>query len=307
MNVTDDRRALVDLLPRFLMRATRGWDGLAPLLASAGLDRPAFFLLRALVQERDDGDAMTRAEMDADLFNPYHTLLPLLDTLPRLVEQGYVRRSGERYIVTPGGRSIVARIDEARDAYLASLAPIPAADLARLTATLMEIARRLRDAPEPPGKPHQARAWRVIPSDDAAPLVRLYGAVYALWMARDDAHNAAWRAAGFDGPTFDLMSRVWSGEARATPALIEAVRQFQQPDDVTDGIASLVAAGYLTQSGDALSLTTHGAETRERIETETDRLFFIPWPPFSSADSAWLRATVTAVIAGFPSEPGRHG
>lgn len=301
MNVSDDRRALVDLLPCVLMRATRGWDGLAPLLASAGLDRPAFFLLRALVQERGDGDAMTRAEMDANLFNPYRTFLPLLDTLPTLVEQGYVRRHGEGYIVTPGGRSIVARVDEARDAYLASLAPVPTAALARLAATLMEIARRLRDAPEPPGKPHQARAWRVMPSDGAAPLVRLYGAVYSLWMARDDAHNAAWRAAGFDGPTFDLISRVWSGEARTVPALAAAVRQFQRSDDVTDGIALLVAAGYLTQRGDALSLTAHGVETRERIETETDRLYFIPWPPLSSADGAWLRATITAVIAGFPS------
>ncbi|HEY8291634.1 MAG TPA: hypothetical protein VIG44_04060, partial [Thermomicrobiales bacterium] len=250
MTKNTDRRAIVDLLPQFLTRALRGWDGLAPLLAVAGVARLTYFLLRALVQERDAGDGITREEMLADLFNPYSTMRPILAALPALVERGYVANASGRYSVTRDGREFITHVESEKDRYLALLMPIPAAEIARLAGELMVIARRLRDAPEPERKPHQARAWRVMPPADAAPMVRLYGAVYALWMARDDCHNAAWRAAGFDGPAFDLLSRVWSGNATTAPALTEAVREFQRPEDVERGIAALEVAGYLTRNGE---------------------------------------------------------
>src|SRR4051794_20132474 len=82
---TDDRRALVDLLPQFLMRALRGWTGMTPVLESVELDRPSSFLLRALVEERDAGEGITEAEMGADLFNPYSTIRPIVDALPMFV------------------------------------------------------------------------------------------------------------------------------------------------------------------------------------------------------------------------------
>lgn len=299
--MTDDRRALVDLLPQFLTRVLRDWSGMVPVLESARLDRPASFLLRALVEERDAGGMMTEAEMRADLFNPYSTIHPIVDTLPTLVEMGYVGQGGDRYAVTDAGRGVVTQVKVARDAYLATLAPIPATDLARLVGRLVEIAVGLRDAPEPRAKPHQTRAWRVMPPAGAAPMVRLYGAVYALWMARDDSHNAAWRAVGFEGPAFELLSHVWSGEAMTLPALTEAVRQFQRPEDVTRGIERLMAAGYLTREGNVLQLTPLGTETRERIEAETDRAYFAPWPPLTPVEAAWLQTTLGAVIAGLPS------
>jgi hypothetical protein len=298
MTQNTDRRAIVDLLPQFLMGALRGWDGLAPLLAAAGLARPAYFLLRALVQERDAGDDMTRDEMHADLFNPYSTIRPILAALPALIERGYVADTNGRYSVTRGGREFITHVEGAKNRYLASLVPIPAADILPLVEHLSDIAARLRDAPEPEQKPHQARAWRAMPPADGAPMVRLYSAVYRLWMARDDCHNAAWRAAGFDGPPFDLLSRVWCGDATTAPALTEAVREFQQPEDVERGIAALEAAGYLTRAGESVQLTEWGTEVRDRIERETDRRYFGPWLPLPPGDLSRMHAGLAAVIAG---------
>ena len=169
----DDRLALIELLPRFLMRVLRGWSGMMPVLNSAGLDRPTSFLLRALVEERDAGEGITEAAMRADLFNPYSTIRPIVDTLPSLVEKGYVAHDGDGYVVTDIGRAVAARVKAARDIYLTSLMPIPTADLVRLVDHLMAIAGALRDAPEPTNKGHQARAWRAMSSADAAPMVRL--------------------------------------------------------------------------------------------------------------------------------------
>ena len=120
-------------------------------------------------------------------------------------------------------------------------------------------------------------------------------------MARDDSHNAAWRAAGFDGPAFDLLSCVWSGEATTVSALTDAIQQFQRPEDVTRGVEWLIAAGYLVREGDALRLTSSGNAVRDRIEAETDRISFASWPSLSSEEIAWRRATLDAVIAGLPS------
>src|SRR4051812_8685123 len=115
---TEDHRGLVDLLPQFLMRVLRGWGGMPSVLESVGLDRLVSFLLRSLVEERDTGEGMTEAEMRADLFNPYSTIRPIVDTLPLLVEKGYVAPAGDEYAVTDAGRGAAARVMAARDAYL---------------------------------------------------------------------------------------------------------------------------------------------------------------------------------------------
>lgn len=305
--IAQDRRALVDLLPQVLRSWSRGWDGLQPSVATIGLTPPAFFLLRALIQERDAGIGMTRAEMQRDFDNPYGTFQLLLDHLPALVAAGYVTQDGEQYMVSDAGRTAFAHAAAAREAYLATLAPIPANDLRRLIAQLQEIANRLWATPEPSAKPHQARSRRTPPSADAAPMVWLVDTVYSLWGARDDAHNAAWRAAGFDGPPFDLLSRVWSSEATTLLALTEAVQQFQRPEDVQSGVNTLVTQGYLSPEGETVTLTERGQAIRDAIEAETNRIYFAPWPPLTAADARWLRTTIEAVIAGLSSFSGGGG
>jgi hypothetical protein len=109
------------------------------------------------------------------------------------------------------------------------------------------------------------------------PMGRLDEAVYALWMARDDAHNAAWRAAGFDGPVFDLLTRVWASQANTVAELIERMSGGQRPEDVERGVADLIAQGYLIGEGGALRLTSAGRSTRNSVEAETDRVYFAPW------------------------------
>jgi hypothetical protein len=284
----DRRRALVDLLPRFLMRRRVGWTGLQDLLAQHELARPEFFLLRAIVEETDAGAGMTYAGLCANLFNPYSTIRTALESLPALVERGCLVDRDGLYSVTPAGRALVEQAERGAHAYLTTLELLPAADLARLTETLAEIAGRMWAAPEPSAKPHQARVRRLPPARDDQTLARLDQAVYGLWTARDDAHMAAWRAAGFDGPVFDILSRVWSGEAGTLAGLNEALRPSQRPEDIARGLDELGRRGALARDGEALRLTSQGRAARDAIEAETDRVYFAPWPPFGPAEVAWL-------------------
>lgn len=292
----DQRRALVDLFPQFLMRRRRGWDALAPLLAEARLARPAFFLLRAIYEETDPGGSMSERELRANLYNPYSTIHTVFEDLPALLGAGYLVEDNSRFAVTPAGRALVERIEYAARAYLATLDLLPVAALTRLADTLWNTAHRMPSAPEPAAKPHQARAWRLPPIQaDASSLIRLEAAIYVLWTARDDAHMVAWRAAGFDGPTLDLLSRLWAGEAQTVAELVDAVRQSQRPEDVEQGITALINAAYLRRSGEMLDLTEHGRATRDAIEAETDRAYFAAWPPLAPDEVAVLRQTLWTV------------
>jgi hypothetical protein len=156
-------------------------------------------------------------------------------------------------------------------------------------------------APEPSAKPHQARGRRLQAPSGSPPLVQLEDVIFNLWMARDDAHNAAWRKADFDGPTFDLLTRVWAGEASSVADLVEKTKDNQRPEDVADGVERLVEQGYLQHEGSQLRLTIHGRQTRDAIEAETDRIYFTPWPANTLGELAVLADKLQQVIAQFPS------
>jgi hypothetical protein len=289
MGINNPRRALVDLLPQYLMRRMRGWAELPSLLEQAGLAGlvgPSRMVLRAVVMETDPGASMSEAELRANLFNPYVTVHSHLEALPVLVECGYLVLDGERYTVTPQGRALVERLERAGRAYLATLDLLPPADLGRLADTFAGIAARLWAAAEPAAKPHQARVRRLPSASGGPPMARLEEAVYALWMARDDAHNAAWRAVGFDGPVFDLLTRVWAGEADSVAGLAERVGG-QRPEDVERGVAGLIAQGYLSIESESLRLTPAGRAVRDAIEAETDRVYFVSWPS-EARELEWL-------------------
>jgi hypothetical protein len=162
------------------------------------------------------------------------------------------------------------------------------------------VADALWRAPEPLFKAHQARGRRLPAPADSPPLVQLEDVIFNLWMARDDAHNAAWREAGFDGPVFDLLSKVWAGEASIIADLVEKTKDNQRPEDVAAGIEMLVTQGYMERNGDIVRVTSHGQQTRAAIEVETDRIYFAPWPADTLTKLSILTDKLQRVIDGFP-------
>ena len=146
------------------------------------------------------------------------------------------------------------------------------------------------------------------PALGSAPLVRLDDAAYNLWLARDDAHIAAWRSAGFEGPILDILSRLWSGEATTFADLSKLLEADQRPEDVWRGMNQLIMSGLIVRTearsdngtffAAPLTLTERGYLTRLAIEQETDHLYFTPWPPLSAAAITWATATLSEIIQG---------
>src|SRR5437660_477186 len=119
----------------------------------------------------------------------------------------------------------------------------------------------------------------------AGSFAQLDAAVYGLWQVRDDSHIAAWQASGLSGPEVEVLTRMWREEAADEAALTDLL-PHQRPEDVRAALARL-RRDDLVERG-ALKTTAKGANTRQRIEDETDRLFFTPWPEDVGTKSAWI-------------------
>lgn len=255
-----------------------------------GIDRPTFaFVVGGFALQPDEG-----AHIE-DIMNPYPTQFDQwLAPAAAARAAGLVAEAGGRWHVTPKGRELAARVRKEADAYLGSLETIPDAELARLASLL----QRAFDAIATSDVPHDhiPRVAR-FRGDASIPMVALENAVFGLWQARDDCHMSSWRDAGFSGPVFDVLTRVWRGEAATEDELVTRLSQ-QRPEDVRANLARLRHDG-LMETG-AIALTERGRSARQEIEDETDRRFFSPWPDELGDAAAWIGerlGKVNAVLA----------
>jgi hypothetical protein len=265
------------------------------VMEELGIDRPTYqFVVAGVALQSDDG-----AKVE-DLFNPYSTTFDQWSA-PAAAARGlgladFNELSG-RWHVTKKGRDLFARVRREADAYLASLETIPPADLVHLAAQLS----RALAAIESSGLPfdHMLRNSR-LNGDGKIPMVALENVLFGLWHARDDSHMSAWRDAGFDGPSFDVLTRIWRNEA-ASEAELPAKLPGQRPDDVAAALAKLRAKGLVHK--DRLAATEHGIALRQRVEDETDRRFFSPWPDDLAKEAPWMIERLRSVNAALAPTP----
>jgi hypothetical protein len=136
--------------------------------------------------------------------------------------------------------------------------------------------------------------------DGKIPLVALENVLFGLWHARDDSHMSAWRDAGFDGPSFDVLTRVWRSEA-ASEEELPAKLPGQRAEDVAAALAKLRAKGLVAKDG--LAATEYGIALRQRVEDETDRRFFSPWPQDLAKEAPWMIERLRSVNAALVPAP----
>ena len=272
-------------MPDFLNRRRLGFTYPLRVVEELGIDRPALnFVIAGVALRPDDGARMP------ELFNPYsanydHWAAPAAEARGA----GLVDEVGDRWRATAKGRDLFKRVRAEADRYLATLTPIAKADIQRLA----ELLGRALTAIERSGVPkdHMGR----IPyfrGDPSIPMVALENAVMGLWLARDDCHMASWREAGFDGPIFDVLTRVWRDEAKTEEELATKLTT-QKPADVSASLAKLRKDGLLQP--DTLAVTDRGRKSRQAIEDQTDAKFFSPWPDDVGAQGAWISERLGAI------------
>ena len=294
--------ALVHLFPQFLGRRRRGFPGLTPILDELGMPRPLYFMLAQSAQMPPAG--ATTADLRPG--TPYATRdshLPLL--AGGIARDLLVCDEQGRYRPSEQGWALLARVEGETTAWLSRQVPLPAPELNHLASEFGALAAGLPRAGEAT-EAHIHRWGRMAalaPQLAGAPLVRLERALMDLWMARNDAHIAAWDMARFYGPHLDVLTRLWRGDAEDLAGLQALMAATQDAETVAAIVEELTEQGYLEIRQGVLQPTRAGYNVREEIESNTDELYFAQWPHLDGETIAWLHDTLGRLIAALPSAP----
>lgn len=291
--------SLLHLFPQFLARRRRGFAGVAALLDSTGLSRPALFQLVGLAERPEGRDTIEALRPGF----PYTTQDIHLPWLAEASAAGYIAHNGEYYQLTEPGLAVVTRLEREAADYLATQRLLPVEELHALAVELAEIAAGLDKAASGPDA-HLSRARRLAalaPERADAPLVAIERTIQALWLARDDAHIAAWRIARFPPQPLAILTTLWHGDVDNLAGLIAALAPGQSPEDTAGFVAELIEQGYVEWRAGVLQPTRAGYNVRETIEGDTDDLYFHQWPNLDSATVTRLHDLLTRLIAALPA------
>lgn len=291
--------ALVPLLPQFLTRRRAKADFPLRAMERLGLDRPSYFFAIDLgiqdprgARPQDIGNAKYRTSDE-----------PLRATAAAAESAGLITWADGRWSLTDKGRTALDEFRRAIDAHYsslsASLSPIPADDLDRLTGLLDQAFRAASTSAEPTTREHTPRAARHRWQEPSSAMARIDAAIFGLWQVRDDCHVQAWRDAGLAGPALDVLTKVWRKEAKSVEELSGPARPAADTRAALQQLrdAGLLAGGPHQLDQSDLALTAKGTGTRDRIEAETDRYFFVPWPDSVGAKAEWIIDRLGAVNA----------
>jgi hypothetical protein len=221
---------------------------------------------------------------------PYQSTDPWTDVWNELVSAGLAMRVGAGWSLTERGVHLCDHLHRAARDYLVSLNVEPVA-IGRLTVALSPLAAGI-----PTDAERAMCAHRGLPLQEEirSDIVRVDRAISELWNFRDDSHIGAWQAAGYEGPTLDVLSRIWEGKETMDEVAAE-LEWRQERTDIERRVALLVESGDLERHGVELTLTKQGKKHREMIEHETDARYFQGWP--DSDDLARLGDDLTALVA----------
>lgn len=281
---------VVPLLPKFLSGRRVPADWIQRITGELGIDRPAVLIAMAIERAGEAGLA------ERSVYSVYTTKLDAsAPALAAAQGAGLITKSGDRWVATARGRDLAMRLRKASGEHLGTIATIPADELLRLSELLERAFQGATQAPEPSVKDRLPlglgfrRGLRPLNA-----MAAIDQAAYGLWMFRDDCHIAAWRGAGFDGPTLDVLTRIWREQSGTLDELAPTLMQ-QRPEDVSAAVDRLRRDGLVER--DALRVTERGRAKREAVEAETDRCFFTPWPEDVGAEGPWIRERLEQVVA----------
>ena len=296
--------SLLHFFPQFLRLRRRDFGGVATLLAETGLSRPALFQLVRLAEEPARRGTVETLRPGY----PYTTQDIHLPWLAEMQASGYVTQDGETYALTGRGLDVVVRLEGAATAYLAALTPLPTEELAALAAALRDVAAGLdRQAADVGAHLHRAdRLAALTPLPEDAPLIAIERAIYALWMARDDAHIDAWNSARFPPQPLAILTTLWHGEVDSLEGLSAALAPGLSAGEIAAFLEELLEQGYVEWRLGVLQPTRAGYNVREQIEGDTDDLYYRQWPDLDSATVNRLYDLLTRLLAALSEAPPQH-
>lgn len=275
-------------LLRGALAALPGPDGIEEWLSDSGLQRSELYTVVIAYLSQPTFTFETLAE-----WRPYAAPGLLNTQLDAVLDKGFVQaEEPQAYRLTEEGLELIRTWTQRVRAHLAGLTPLPDRDLRRLSTLLSRIVQSIIDSPPPPSKDRLLGSRRIAPAAGAAPVVHIDQYLTDLVHFRDDAHVSAWRPYDFDGPSIEVLTLLWRGEAEDVDGLSASLseRRGFARDHYAGVVKGLQERGLVETSQETLAVTDEGRALREEIEATTDRYYMFAWTALSPVDVQELRS-----------------
>lgn len=223
---------------------------------------------------------------------PYTSPALLQAQLSALQEKGFLQALDEQeWILTDKAVEFIEARKAKECALLTARSTLSPRDLQRLAHWLSRIVEAALAAPPPPDKIRLLGSHRLAPAADAPPMALISQYLTDLRWFRDDAYTSAWRGYGFDGPSVEVLTLLWRGEASSVDDLSAALsaRRGYSQQDYARVVARLQARDFVRASGSVLNVTPSGSALCEEIEAVTERYFLFPWTALLPVELRQLR------------------
>ncbi len=231
--------------------------------------------------------------------SPYTAAEAYLSELASAARKGYLTEiaSGE-FRLTPARRAEVQHLIDGARAVMARADPLTLSDSQRLASLLDRLVLASLNTPPPPDTWSIRLGYKLMPAA-APPLPYIEQAISCLHGYRDDVHLAAWQPNGLTATALETLTLLWRGEADSLEVVCEKLARRGHPSHVyAEALAELGKRGFLAGAESAPRLTEAGKTFRDRVEEDTNRLFFAPWTCLNDDETAQLAALLRRLRDG---------
>ena len=257
-----------------------------PALVKAGeelnLDGPESYLLLAL-PSFDEGTISVEV---LNVRSPYTYEEVYRKRLESMARVGILDQVDEdHYKLTERGMLAFETVRRSAYTAMASVAPLPAKELSKLSDLLLQRVNACLAAPEPPGKWSINHSRSLDSGAEAAAMVHIDQYLSDLLSYRDDSHLAAWRPNEVDGHTWDVLTLLWLNGSESIDTVLQKLSRRGNPFEKTEeAFKTLVRMHWATYSLDVYTITREGREVRQKAEELTDDYFYRPWSDLSEKE-----------------------
>lgn len=183
--------------------------------------------------------------------------------------------------------------------FIADADPLPEADSKRLGILLGRLVQAMVEQPPSPEYLSVKRSYAIMPAPEP-PLPYIEQATSCLSAYRDDAHLAAWQPTGISAIALEALTFLWRGDADSLDSLSEKLPlRNHSKETYADALEELRKLDYIEGPDRTPTVTAKGKAFREKVEQDTDEIFYKPWFILSQAEIDEIGELLTRLREGF--------